>query len=103
MAGSFQYGTAESLNKQLPEFGPYDVYAKTGTIGTSNKDNSKRLILVIMKKGDPAPIKNRKKYFLYFSAQNAYEDQAKNGWFLKCYADVIRKVIRSSTFQAYMK
>jgi len=104
MAGSFQYGTASSLNKlQLPELSSYDVYAKTGTIGTSNKDNSKRLILVIMKKGDSAPMKNRKKYFLYFSAQNAYEDQAFDGWFLECYADIIKKVIRSYTFQAYMK
>jgi hypothetical protein len=102
MAGSFQFGTARSLNK-LTELSSYDVYAKTGTIGTSNKDNSKRLILVIMKKGDPAPMKNRKKYFLYFSAQNAYEDQAKSGWFLECYADIIKKVIRSSTFQIYMK
>lgn len=44
-------GTARYLKSISSKFPLFDFYAKTGTIGASKDDNSKRLIVVISKKG----------------------------------------------------
>lgn len=105
MSGSFQYGTAKTLNELAPQLSMYDVYAKTGTPGSGGDDNSKRLILVIMKKGDPSPIQFRKKYFIFFSLQNSHRknDGTDHNWFWAHYSFIVKKVIDSDTFQSYIK
>jgi hypothetical protein len=100
MAKAVKSGTADFL--VTVGSAQYDLYAKTGTTGTSNDDNSKRLIVVVMKKGDPAPIQQRKKYFLYFTVQNAHENGGDDKWFKKHYKYIIEKVLASETFKSYM-
>lgn len=101
MKRAFETGTARFINPLNDYSNQFDFYAKTGTIGESKKDNSKRLILVIMKKGDPQPIQNRKKYFLYFTIENAKKDNEEE-WFWSSYRYIVNKVIESSIFQSYM-
>lgn len=104
METTFSQGTAS------PYFGisrgllkGYRVFAKTGTTGSGSDDNSKRLVLVIVKDDPSLPFPKQKKYFLYFTVQNAYTDDSSDKfWFAAIYDTVLTQVLNSSSFKKYM-
>lgn len=105
MSNVINNGTAKYLNEFKSKYPTYDFYAKTGTIGANKDDNSKRLIVVISKKG-PNNIEQQKKYLVYFTIQNAYIDRGDDsikGWFQKHITKVLGDIVNSETFKNYMQ
>ncbi len=99
-------GTGFYLNETSRQFPNYNFWAKTGTIGSGNDDNSKRLIVVISLKDRTRNIDQQKKYLVYFTIQNAYTEQegfSNKNWFHKPVNDILRRIIESNTFKDYMK
>jgi|GEM_PF-3303444 len=97
-------GTAQYL-KGIRIPAGYTLYAKTGTIGSGRSDNSKRLIVAIVK-DEPLPFPQRRKYFVYFTIQNAYieRDGVDKGWFQQpVYVETVNRVAASRSFKEYMK
>jgi len=98
-------GTAKYLAKLRTLYPNFDFYAKTGTIGASIGDNSKRLIVVISRKGDLSGTKN---YYIYFTVQNAYREDRRSHkaihktWFEQPIIDCIEKIIQSESFKNYI-
>lgn len=107
MRSVVMYGTAKYLRDvRLPA--GYTLYAKTGTIGSGRSDNSKRLIVAIVKDG-PEPFPRRRKYFVYFTVQNAYietkgMDVSVKQWFVQpVYVDLLNRILDSRSFKEYMR
>jgi cell division protein FtsI/penicillin-binding protein 2 len=99
-------GTAEYLKDLRTKHHELDFYAKTGTIGASTGDNSKRLIIVISKKGESAKNKN---YYIYFTIQNAYREDRSTindnhkKWYIQPIINCTQQIIQSESFKIFME
>lgn len=98
-------GTARRLTNGNFIYKGYFVYAKTGTIGNSDDENSKRLAIIVTK----APfsednLSNNKFYVVYFTIGHAFEsDEKDKSWFWPYYKIVLDEIINSTSFKTYMK
>ena len=81
----------------------YFLYGKTGTTGTNDSINYKRLAIIISKKDLTREISNDNKYFVvYFNVEKAsYEHSVE--WYWKYFKNITELVINSDSFKEYMK
>jgi hypothetical protein len=96
-------GTLKSLGL---EYSNYFLYAKTGTTGTDNKIDYKRLAMIISKYPlhEGTLPENNRFYTVFFVFEKAYVDEPgkKEINYKDYYRRVLNAIIRSKSFQQYM-
>jgi len=104
MQDAIETGTARSLTGGESVYKGYHLYAKTGTIGNTNNEDSKRLGIIITKNPvKSGEIKNNRFYIVYFTINNAYDsDDSDKSWFWKFYRQTLDQIIMSQSFKNYM-
>jgi hypothetical protein len=81
----------------------YFLYGKTGTTGSSDGINYKRLAIIISKNDLTQNISNDNKYFVvYFNIEKAAYEHSE-GWYWKYFKNITDLVINSDSFKEYMK
>jgi hypothetical protein len=97
-------GTGSYLAQLRTAYPGYSIYAKTGTIGNSKGDNSKRLVVVISKdQGNGITV--QKKVLIYFTIQDAYiEDKTFDNktWFQPHMVNILSEIMNSESFTQYL-
>lgn len=101
-------GTAVALQQRLKRLGgKYFYYAKTGTTGNSEDEESlgDKLLMLVISKGDvrtmsPEELRDNRFYIVFMTAWEMDVPEARLRWDL--FYDVVREIESSYLFQSYM-
>jgi hypothetical protein len=108
----FEGGTGQTIFNYSSQVNGYYLYGKTGTTGSDNGLNYKRLAVIISKNELNKDISADNKIFVvYFTIEKAeaYENEKKwkfganKNWFMDYYKIIINQIMASESFKEYMK